>query len=124
MKFVVEREELVDAVNWVARSLSTRPIKQELLGIMIDVDTSITLTGSDLETSTQAVLKADIASKGKVLVPGRLLAEISRSLPNKPITFTLEGTRVLVTAGAAKFTLPTLSTWNTHHSRMYQRLQG
>ncbi len=110
MKFVVEREELVDAVNWVARSLSTRPIKPELLGIMIDVDTSITLTGSDLETSTKAILKADIASKGKVIVPGRLLAEISRSLPAKPITFLLEGTRVLVTAGAAKFTLPTLST--------------
>jgi DNA polymerase-3 subunit beta len=109
MKFVVEREELVDAVNWVARSLSTRPIKTELLGIMIDVDTSITLTGSDLETSTKAILKADIASKGKVLVPGRLLAEIARSLPAKPISFVLDGTRVLVTAGSAKFTLPTLS---------------
>lgn len=109
MKFVVEREELVDAVNWVARSLSTRPIKTELLGIMIDVDTSITLTGSDLETSTKAILKADISSKGKVLVPGRLLAEIARSLPTKPITFVLDGTRVLVTAGSAKFTLPTLS---------------
>ena len=109
MKFVVEPSELVDAVNWVARSLSTRPIKPELLGIMIDVDTSITLTGSDLETSTKAILKADIASKGKVLVPGRLLAEIARSLPNKPITFVLDGTRVLVTAGSAKFTLPTLS---------------
>ena len=109
MKFVVEREELVDAVNWVARSLSTRPIKPELLGIMIDVDTSITLTGSDLETSTKAILKAEISAKGKVLVPGRLLAEIARSLPNKPITFTLDGSRVLVTAGTAKFTLPTLS---------------
>jgi DNA polymerase-3 subunit beta len=109
MKFVVEPGELVDAANWVARSLSTRPIKPELLGIMIDVDTSITLTGSDLETSTKAILKADIASKGKVLVPGRLLAEIARSLPNKPITFVLDGTRVLVTAGSAKFTLPTLS---------------
>jgi len=109
MKFVVEPGELVDAVNWVARSLSTRPIKPELLGIMIDVDTSITLTGSDLETSTKAILKADIASKGKVLVPGRLLAEIARSLPNKPIAFVLDGTRVLVTAGSAKFTLPTLS---------------
>ncbi len=109
MKFVVEPGELVDAVNWVARSLSTRPIKPELLGIMIDVDTSITLTGSDLETSTKAILKADISSKGKVLVPGRLLAEIARSLPNKPITFVLDGTRVLVTAGSAKFTLPTLS---------------
>jgi DNA polymerase-3 subunit beta len=109
MKFIVEPTELVDAVNWVARSLSSRPIKPELLGIIIDVDTSITLTGSDLETSTKAILKADISTKGKVLVPGRLLAEIARSLPNKPITFNLDGTRVLVTAGAAKFTLPTLS---------------
>ena len=109
MKFLVEPTELVDAVNWVARSLSSRPIKPELLGIMIDVDTSITLTGSDLETSTKAILKADISAKGKVLVPGRLLAEIARSLPNKPITFILDGTRVLVTAGTAKFTLPTLS---------------
>ena len=109
MKFLVEPTELVDAVNWVARSLSSRPIKPELLGIMIDVDTSITLTGSDLETSTKAILKADITAKGKVLVPGRLLAEIARALPNKPITFVLDGTRVLVTAGTAKFTLPTLS---------------
>lgn len=110
MKFIVERDDLVDAVNWVARSLSTRPIKPELLGILIDVDTSITMTGSDLETSTKAILKADIAIKGKVLVPGRLLAEIARALPNKPITFTLEENRVRVTAGAAKFTLPTLAT--------------
>jgi len=109
MKFIVEPTELVDAVNWVARSLSSRPIKAELLGIMIDVDTSITLTGSDLETSTKAILKAEISAKGKVLVPGRLLAEIARALPNKPITFTLDGSRVLVTAGTAKFTLPTLS---------------
>jgi len=109
MKFIVKPTELVDAVNWVARSLSSRPIKAELLGIMIDVDTSITLTGSDLETSTKAILKAEISAKGKVLVPGRLLAEIARSLPNKPITFTLDGNRVLVTAGTAKFTLPTLS---------------
>ena len=109
MKFVVEPAELVDAVNWVARSLSTRPIRPELFGIMVNVDTLITLTGSDLETSTTAVLKADIETKGKVLVPGRLLAEIARSLPNKPITFRLDGTRVLVTAGTAKFVLPTLS---------------
>lgn len=108
MKFIVERDPLIDAVNWVARSLSTRPIQTALLGIMIDVTDSITLTGSDLETSTKATTNADIATKGRVLVPGRLLAEIVRSLPAKPVTFLLEGTRVLVTAGSAKFTLPTL----------------
>ena len=108
MNFVVERDPLIDAVNWVARSLSARPIQTALLGIMIDVTDVITLTGSDLETSTKASISADINTKGKVLVPGRLLAEIARSLPAKPISFTLDGTRVLVKAGSAKFTLPTL----------------
>jgi DNA polymerase III subunit beta len=108
MNFIVERDPLIDAVNWVARSLSARPIQTALLGIIIDVTDVITLTGSDLETSTKASISADIKSKGKVLVPGRLLAEIARSLPTKPISFTLDGTRVLVKAGSAKFTLPTL----------------
>jgi DNA polymerase-3 subunit beta len=108
MKFVVERDALVDAVNWVSKSISNRPITTALLGIVIDVADEITLSGSDLETSAKAKFKADISQKGKVLVPGKLLAEISRSLPAKPITFNLEGSRVLVTAGSAKFTLPTL----------------
>jgi len=108
MKFVVDRDLLVDGVNWVSKSISNRPITTELLGIVIEVADEITLSGSDLETSAKAKLKAEITQKGKVLVPGRLLAEISRSLPAKPITFNLEGSRVLVTAGSAKFTLPTL----------------
>ena len=108
MKFVVERDLLVDAVNWVSKSISSRPITTALLGIVIEVTDEITLSGSDLETSAKAKLKAEISQKGKILVPGRLLAEISRALPAKPITFNLEGSRVLVTAANAKFTLPTL----------------
>jgi DNA polymerase-3 subunit beta len=108
MKFVVERDSLVDAVNWVSKSVSNRPITTALLGIVIDASEEITLSGSDLETSAKAKFKAEVSQKGKVLVPGRLLAEISRSLPAKPISFVLEGTRVLVSAGSAKFTLPTL----------------
>ncbi|NBU57941.1 MAG: DNA polymerase III subunit beta, partial [Actinobacteria bacterium] len=110
MKFTVDQNSLTDGVNWVSRSLSARPIKTELLGIKIDATgDEVFLSGSDLETSSKAHFAADIATKGAVLVPGKLLAEICRSLPNKPITITLDGTRVLVTSGAAKFTLPTLS---------------
>ncbi len=110
MKFTVDQQGLTDGVNWVSRSLSTRPIKTELLGIVIDATgDEVFLSGSDLETSSKAHFAADIVTKGKVLVPGKLLAEICRSLPNKPITIALDGTRVLVTSGAAKFTLPTLS---------------
>ena len=110
MKFTVEQSVLADSVNWVSRSLSTRPIKTELLGIVIDATgDQVYLSASDLETASKAHFHADIKEGGKVLVPGRLLAEISRSLPNKPIVFALDGTRVLVTSGSAKFTLPTLS---------------
>ena len=43
MKFLVEKEPLTDAVNWVARSLSVRPIQTSLLGIVINVDDEIKL---------------------------------------------------------------------------------
>lgn len=110
MKFIVEQAALTDGVNWVSRSLSTRPIKTELLGIVIDAtNNEVFLSASDLETASKAHFAAEIKTPGKVLVPGKLLAEISRSLPNKPITFTLEGSRVLVTSGSSKFILPTLS---------------
>ena len=108
MKFTVDSGVLTDSVNWVSRSLSTRPIMTALLGIVIDVQTEVTLSASDLETSAKSSFSADINEKGRVLVPGRLLSEISKALPNKPVSFHLDGSRVLVTAGSAKFTLPTL----------------
>jgi len=108
MKFTVDSAVLTDSVNWVSRSLSTRPIMTALLGIVIDVQNDVTLSASDLETSAKSSFEADIKEKGRVLVPGRLLSEISKALPNKTVSFTLDGSRVLVTAGSAKFTLPTL----------------
>jgi DNA polymerase-3 subunit beta len=45
---------------------------------------------------------------GRVLVPGRLLSDIVRSLPAQPVDLRLEGTRVVLTCGPARFTLPTL----------------
>ncbi len=95
MKFTVDQNALTEGVNWVSRSLSTRPIKTELLGIKIDATgDQVILSASDLETSSKSEFNADIFEKGEVLVPGKLLAEISRSLPNKPITITLDGSRV------------------------------
>jgi DNA polymerase-3 subunit beta len=108
MKFTVDSATLTDSVNWVSRSLSTRPIMTALLGIVIDVQKDVTLSASDLETSAKSSFDAEIKETGRVLVPGRLLSEISKALPNKSVSFVLDGNRVQVTAGSAKFTLPTL----------------
>ena len=110
MRFIVERGALADGVMWVSRSLSARPIMPVLLGVLIKADKQgVHLSGYDLETSGKAEVAADVKEEGTVLVSGKLLSDIARALPNKPVTFSLEGNRVSVISGSAKFALPTLS---------------
>ena len=110
MRFIVERDALADGVMWVSRSLSARPIMPVLLGVLIKADKKgVHLSGYDLETSGKAEVAADVKDEGTVLVSGKLLSDIARALPNKPVTFSLEGNRVSVISGSAKFALPTLS---------------
>ncbi len=109
MKFSVERDVLADAVAWAARSLPIRPSAPVLAGLMIDAsDDGLVLSTFDYETSARATLSADVTAEGRALVSGRLLADICRSLPDKPVQMELDGARVSLTCGAARFTLQTM----------------
>jgi DNA polymerase-3 subunit beta len=109
MELRVERDALVDAVGWTARSLPTRPPMQVLLGLLLETtDAGLSVSGFDYEVSSQITVDAMVGEAGRVLVPGRLLADIARSLPAQPVDLRLEGPRVVLTCGAARFTLPTL----------------
>ena len=114
MELRVERDALADAVVWTARSLPARPPMQVLLGLLLDVgpDESgamgLEISGFDYEVSSRVRLDVLSDTPGRVLVPGRLLSEIVRSLPAQPVELRLEGTRVVLTCGPARFTLPTL----------------
>lgn len=111
MKFRVERNELTDAVSWTARTLPSRPSGQlqVLSGLLIDATgPGIRLAAFDYEVAAQAEVEAVVAEGGRALVSGRLLAEITRSLPSAPVELASEGSRVVMTCGSARFTLPTL----------------
>jgi len=110
MRFRVDRDVLADAVTWTARSLPTRPPVPVLAGVRIEADTTGTLQLSsfDYEVSARSQIPADVSEPGTVLVSGRLLAEISRALPAKPVDVVLDGTKVQVTCGASRFTLLTM----------------
>jgi len=110
MRFRVERDVLAEAVTWTARSLPTRPPVPVLAGVRIEADAGgvIQLSSFDYEVSARAQIPADVTEPGTVLVSGRLLAEISRALPDKPVDVTLDGTKVVVTCGASRFTLLTM----------------
>lgn len=110
MRFRVDRDVLADAVTWTARSLPTRPPVPVLAGVRIEADTTgtIQLSSFDYEVSARSQIPADVSEPGTVLVSGRLLAEISRALPDKPVDVVLDGTKVVVTCGASRFTLLTM----------------
>jgi DNA polymerase III subunit beta len=109
MKFRVAREDLADAVAWVAKSIPPRPPVPVLGGILLEVaGSTLTVAGFDYEVSTKAEVSVDADSDGRVLVSGRLLAEIARSLPPKPVDISVSGSRVSIISGAARFSLPTM----------------
>ena len=110
MRFRVDRDVLADAVTWTARSLPTRPPVPVLAGVRLEADTTgtVQLSSFDYEVSARSQIPADVSEAGTVLVSGRLLAEISRALPDKPVDVVLEGTKVVVTCGASRFTLLTM----------------
>ena len=110
MKFRVERDVLAEAVTWTARTLPTRPPAPVLAGVRLEAaaDGTLTLSTFDYEVSARSEVAAEVETPGIALVSGRLLAEISRALPAKPVDLELEGTRVNVVCGSSRFTLLTM----------------
>jgi DNA polymerase-3 subunit beta len=109
VKFRVDRDVLADAVAWAARSLPVRPSVPVLSGLLIEAsDDGLVLSTFDYETSARATLGAEVSDEGKALVSGRLLSDICRSLPTKPVEMTLDGSRVSLTCGSARFSLQTM----------------
>lgn len=109
MKFRVERDVLADAVAWAARSLPVRPSAPVLAGLLIEAGSDgLVLSTFDYETSARATLSAEVSDEGSALVSGRLLADICRSLADKPVEMMLDGARVSLTCGSARFSLQTM----------------
>ncbi|WP_205472979.1 DNA polymerase III subunit beta [Nocardioides sp. SYSU D00038] len=109
MKFRVDRDVLADAVAWAARSLPVRPSAPVLAGLLIEAShDELVLSTFDYETSARATLQAEVSDEGRALVSGRLLADICRSLPAKPVEMVIDGARVSLTCGSARFSLQTL----------------
>ena len=107
-QFQVMREEFANAVAWVARSLpsgSREPIMQNIL--LEAGEDGLRVTAFNGDTSAQVSVSAEIAEQGTTLVSGRLLAEIAKALPNKPVQVAVADAKMTIRCGSANFTLPT-----------------
>lgn len=118
MKLTVERDALAEALTWVARALPARPVLPVLAGLQLCASREgepgaegtgfLSLSCFDYEVSARVRLRAEVAEPGTALVPGRLLVEIVRSLPQQPVEFRDDPDGVAVTCGDAAFMLTPL----------------
>jgi DNA polymerase-3 subunit beta len=108
VKIQVDRDVLADAVAWTARALPARPTIPVLAGMRLQAGAELTLSSFDYDVSAQATVPVATEEEGSALVSGRLLAEISRSLPARPVQITSEGGKAVLSCGSATFTLLTM----------------
>jgi len=110
MRFRVGREVLGEAVAWIARALPSRPVVPVLSGLLLQAEgDGLTLSCFDYEVSARVRIDAEVKEDGAALVPGRLLAEITRSLPALDVEVATDADMVCLTCGSAEFALVSLS---------------
>lgn len=109
MKIKLERDVLADAVSWAARNLPNRPSLPILAGLLVEAKgDEVVLSSFDYETSAKISAPATVTEEGMALVSGKLLSDIARMLPNKPVFIEADELRAELTCGSARFTLQTM----------------
>jgi DNA polymerase-3 subunit beta len=110
LRAVCSRDELTRALGIVSRGVSTRTTVQILAGILIETgEGKLNLAATDMELSLRTSLEAQAENEGSVVVPGRLLLELARLLPDAEVTLEhkLEEAVVEVRCGSATYRLHT-----------------
>src|SRR5438046_9631691 len=86
MKVTCSREEFVGRIGVVSRAVSTRSSVQILAGVLLEATAGeLRLAATDMELSLRTSLDAQVDSDGSVVVPGRLLVDIARLLPDSDV---------------------------------------
>src|SRR6478752_4673578 len=112
LKLRVSQESLAEKLALVARAVSTRTAVLVLGGIRLKVaDGQLELAATDMELSLRTTLDADVEGSGEVVVPGRLLLDIVRSLPASEVSIEQRSDEsvLLIDAGSASYRLHTYS---------------
>ncbi|WP_329283413.1 DNA polymerase III subunit beta [Streptomyces sp. NBC_00691] len=109
MEFRIDSGVLTDAVAWAARVLPARSPMPVLGGLLLEAaDGRLRVSGLDHEASARIEVEADTDVEGSALVLGRRLLDICKVLPRGVTGLAVEGARLSVTSGDARFGLSLL----------------
>ena len=119
MKVACSREELTQKLAVVSRGVSTRTAVQILGGILLNAEGGrLTLAATDMELSLRASLEAQVEGEGAVVVPGRLLVELARLLPDSEVSIEQRADEGVIHVSSGPFE----SRLNTYTAEDFPRL--
>jgi DNA polymerase III subunit beta len=110
MKVTCSRDELVQKLAIVSRAVSTRATVLVLGGILLRAEEGeLQLAATDMELSLRTAFDAQVEGEGAVVVPGRLLVDLARLLPDDDVQIEhrAEEGVVRVECGSASYRLHT-----------------
>ncbi|TPF85936.1 DNA polymerase III subunit beta [Bifidobacterium sp. UTCIF-37] len=106
MKVEINSAALADAVAWTTRVIDTRPSNPILAGIKLEaIDGTLQLSAFNYEISARHHIEAGVDESGAVLVLGKLLADITKSLPAEKTYLATNESTMTITSGKSTFTL-------------------
>jgi DNA polymerase-3 subunit beta len=111
MKFQTTKNDFLNAVLTANKAIGLRASSFILGGVMLDLQESLIVYSTDLETSIKCEAKVKALEKGKTVVPSKILINILKSLEESKVELELdkETNRVKITCGEALFSLNTMS---------------
>ncbi|MDQ3940026.1 MAG: DNA polymerase III subunit beta [Actinomycetota bacterium] len=111
MKFRCERDEILNAVQFASRAISNRASLPVLSGLKIDAQEGgrVRVAATDLELTMETSFKAGVDEPGKVIVPGRLFGEMTRSLGAGQVSVASGDAEVEIGSGRGQFRVRSLA---------------
>lgn len=106
MKVEINSSALADAVAWTTRVIPARPATPILAGLQLEaLDGALQLSAFDYEVSARHHIEAGVDEAGSALVQGKLLADITKSLPGEKTYLSTDDSKLTITSGKSTFTL-------------------
>lgn len=91
MRVVCEKNDLVSGLTLALRAMPSRNILPILEGVLFDAEEDLYLWATDLETGLKVKVSAQVDEPGKIVLPGKIIGEMARSLPSAAVTLETNG---------------------------------
>ena len=103
MKITVDRNELWQGIDTVLDAVPSKPALPVLANILLEADgETLSLAATDLDLSIRAEIPAAIEKKGRITVPARTLAEITREWPDAELSIEVQDDRLKLSGRLGK----------------------